>query len=100
MSVLEFVGSMSNREIVNVCVTAQFKPVAAHVLPPSVLFHTPIEYVSPASPSPVAIYSVLTLLGSMTTSEIPIEARKSVFITVQLTPLFVVFHKPPPGAHA
>ena len=55
------------------CEVIQLKPVGFQVKPPSVDFNTPIECVSPASRSPVAMYIMFGLIELMAMSETPQE---------------------------
>ena len=90
------VGLMIKRRIKKLFVTWLVKPVALQVAPPLVDFKTPILLVSPASPSPVAKYMMLVLVGSMAKSEQPLTVSWSVLV-VQLTPPLVLFQRPPAG---
>ena len=86
-----------NLRIVKLLVTTLVKPVVTHEAPPFVDFKTPILLVSPASPSPVAKYMILVLVGSIARSEQPITDKLSVLVVHEFPPL-VDFHKPPAGA--
>jgi hypothetical protein len=58
-------------------VTLQDNPVEYQVVPPFVDLRTPIDLVSPASPSPVKIQMVLGVEGWITIPETPIAGRPS-----------------------
>ncbi len=96
---LEFEGCISSLWILIPCETIQLKPVVFHVLPALVDFSTPMLYVAPPSPSPVAMYIMFGLDGSIKILLTPKTCRLSVAV-VQFCPLLVDFHNPPDGAPA
>ena len=99
---IKIVGSLGFIRIrftVSPALTKNDNPVVFQVIPPSIDFKTPIEYVSPASTSPVARYIIFVLTGFIARSEQPITAKSSVFVDHVLPPS-VDFHNPPEGAPA
>src|ERR1043165_6581690 len=96
-SMLELEGSMSMQFTSLPCGTSQFRPVMFQVAPASVDFSTPTPLESPASTSPVPIYMMFGLAGSMMMALTPSVGRVSVLVD-QVDPPSVVFQMPPLGA--
>ena len=66
------------------------------MLPPSIDFKIPMEYVSLACASPVVMYISCGLIGLIAIYDTPITGRLSVLVD-QLFPPSILFHNPPPG---
>ena len=94
-----WVGWMANPVTRRFKSTVMVRPVVVHVCPPSTVFNTPMEYVSPASRSPVPMYMVSGFRGSMAMALTPKLGSKSVLVD-QVAPLSSERHKPPAGAPA
>ena len=76
-----------------------FKPVSFHVFPPSKDLNTPTLKESDASSSPVAMYIMLELVGSIAIPETPICGKSSKTFSHE-SPASRDLHKPPAGAPA
>ena len=79
---------------------AQSNAVALQLSPPSSEVQTPMDRVSPKSPSPVAIHSRFGSVGWKARSVTPIEVSWPLPIAAQLSPPSWVRHNPPAGAQA